>query len=83
MSEIDAIYVGMFIILTNESCVQSFDKDKEESSMEYTSKTTVHDKLVFPIRNEILSAPDAFHCKVLIKHLTSLHITPNNYTAPQ
>jgi len=82
MSEIDTEDVGMFIInLTSESCLQSFDKDKKEDhSVEDTSDTTVHDELVFPICNEILSAPDAFQCKVLIKHLTNLHLTPNNYT---
>merc|ERR1719225_587452 len=79
LAEIDIEDVGMFFVhLTREDMLQSYDKDKASTVMESTT-TTVHDSLAVSVCNQILSAPDGYQTKVLIKILTNLSLTSNNY----
>ena len=41
--------------------------------------TSVHDTLAASVCNEILSAPDSLQTKVLVKILSNLQITHNNF----
>ena len=82
LADIDTEDVGMFFVhLTREDTLQSF-KDtagkKVVAELESTN-TSVHDSLAFAVCNEILSSPDSFQTKVLIKILTSLQLTSNNF----
>ena len=80
LSEIDTEDVGMFFVhLTREDMLQSYDPNKKETNILESSTTTVHDSLATSVCNEILSSPDSFQTKVLIKILTSLALTHNNY----
>jgi len=80
LAEIDTEDVGMFFVhLTREDMLQTFDANPKETNMLESSTTTVHDSLAMAVCNEILSAPDSFQTKVLIKILTSLGLTHNNY----
>jgi len=80
LAEIDTEDVGMFFVhLTREDMLQSFDPNVKETNILESSTTTVHDSLAMAVCNEILSAPDSFQTKVLIKILTSLVLTHNNY----
>ena len=79
LSEIDTEDVGMFFVhLTREDMLQSYDPNKKETNILESSTTTVHDSLATSVCNEILSSPDSFQTKVLIKILTSLVLTHNN-----
>ena len=79
LAEIDIEDVGMFFVhLTREDMLQSYDKDKTNTALESTT-TTVHDSLAVSVCNQILSAPDGYQTKVLIKILTNLALTSNNY----
>ena len=80
LAEIDTEDVGMFFVhLTREDMLQSFDANSKDTNMLESSTTTVHDSLAMAVCNEILSAPDSFQTKVLIKILTNLVLTHNNY----
>merc|ERR1719186_1654536 len=80
LAEIDTEDVGMFFVhLTREDMLQTFDANAKETNMLESSTTTVHDSLAMAVCNEILSAPDSFQTKVLIKILSSLVLTHNNY----
>merc|ERR1719234_544228 len=80
LAEIDIEDVGMFFVhLTREDMLQSHDANKRPVDILASSTTSVHDSLANLVSNEILSAPDAYQSKVLIKVLTSLQLTPNNY----
>eukprot|EP00092_Neocalanus_flemingeri_P098064 GFUD01125052.1.p1 GENE.GFUD01125052.1~~GFUD01125052.1.p1 ORF type:complete len:1501 (+),score=547.17 GFUD01125052.1:57-4559(+) len=80
LAEIDTEDVGMFFVhLTREDMLQSYDPNAKETNILESSTTTVHDSLAMAVCNEILSAPDSFQTKVLIKILTSLVLTHNNY----
>ena len=80
LSEIDVEDVGMFFVhLTREDMLQSHDATKRPVDILAASTTTVHDSLANLVSNEILSAPDAFQSKVLIKVLTVLQLTSNNF----
>merc|ERR1719370_1072028 len=80
LNEIDVEDVGMFFVhLTREDMLQSHDANKKPVDILASSTTSVHDSLANLVSNEILSAPDAYQSKVLIKVLTSLQLTPNNY----
>ena len=80
MAEIDTEDVGMFFAhLTREDMLQSYDPNTKDTNILESSTTTVHDSLSMAVCNEILSAPDSFQTKVLIKILTSLALTHNNY----
>merc|ERR1719370_2522945 len=80
LNEIDVEDVGMFFVhLTREDMLQSHDANKRPVDILASSTTSVHDSLANLVSNEILSAPDAYQSKVLIKVLTSLQLTPNNY----
>ena len=80
LAEIDTEDVGMFFVhLTREDMLQTFDANAKETNMLESSTTTVHDSLAMAVCNEILSAPDSFQTKVLIKILTNLVLTHNNY----
>ena len=80
LNEIDVEDVGMFFVhLTREDMLQSHDANKKSVDILASSTTSVHDSLANLVSNEILSAPDAYQSKVLIKVLTSLQLTPNNY----
>ena len=80
LNEIDTEDVGMFFVhLTREDMLQSYDANKKDVNILESSTTTVHDSLAMAVCNEILSSPDSFQTKVLIKILTSLVLTHNNY----
>jgi len=80
LNEIDTEDVGMFFVhLTREDMLQNFDANKKDVNILESSSTTVHDSLAMAVCNEILSSPDSFQTKVLIKILTSLALTHNNY----
>eukprot|EP00090_Calanus_glacialis_P042984 TRINITY_DN7612_c0_g1_i1.p1 TRINITY_DN7612_c0_g1~~TRINITY_DN7612_c0_g1_i1.p1 ORF type:complete len:1486 (-),score=621.94 TRINITY_DN7612_c0_g1_i1:145-4602(-) len=80
LSEIDTEDVGMFFVhLTREDMLQSYDPNKKDTNILESCTTTVHDSLAMAVCNEILSSPDSFQTKVLIKILTSLALTHNNY----
>jgi condensin complex subunit 3 len=83
LADIDTEDVGMFFVhLTREDTLQSFKDSagskKAVAELESTN-TSVHDSLAFAVCNEILSSPDSFQTKVLIKILTSLQLTSNNF----
>jgi len=80
LNEIDTEDVGMFFVhLTREDMLQSYDASKKDANIIESSTTTVHDSLAMAVCNEILSSPDSFQTKVLIKILTSLVLTHNNF----
>merc|ERR1712142_548648 len=80
LNEIDTEDVGMFFVhLTREDMLQSYDGSKKDGNIIESSTTTVHDSLAMAVCNEILSSPNSFQIKTLIKILTSLVLTHNNY----
>ena len=75
LTEIDTEDVGMlFVHLTREDMLQSYDPNKKDANILESSTTTVHDSLFMAVCNEILSSPDSFQSKILI----SLALTHNN-----
>merc|ERR1719411_380741 len=70
-----------FVHLTREDMLQSHEPSskKEAVNLLESSNTSVHDSLAMAVCNEILSAPDSFQTKVLIKVLTNLQLTLNNF----
>ena len=79
LNEIDNEDVGMFFVhLTREDMLQQHDP-KRAGEVVASSTTSVHDNLAKLVGNEILSAPDAYQAKVLIKVLTNLQLTANNF----
>ena len=80
LAEIDCEDVGMFFVhLTREDMLQSYTG---KAPMEgESSVTSVHDSLAAAVCNEILSSPDSMQTKTLIKILSSLQITHNNFVA--
>jgi len=79
LAEIDTEDVGMFFVhLTREDLLQSFEGVKPSLEGESTV-TSVHDTLAASVCNEILSAPDSLQTKVLVKILSNLQITHNNF----
>ena len=80
LAEIDIEDVGMFFVhLTREDMLQSFDKDKATANILESSSTSVHDSLAISVCNQVLSAPDGYQTKVLVKILTNLVLTHNNF----
>merc|ERR1719282_410993 len=80
LAEIDVEDVGMFFVhLTREDMLQSFDKDKVSLNIVESSTTSIHDSLAISVCNQILSAPDGYQTKVLVKILTNLVLTHNNF----
>merc|ERR1719282_1520502 len=80
LAEIDIEDVGMFFVhLTREDMLQSFDKDKVSLNIVESSTTSIHDSLAISVCNQILSAPDGYQTKVLVKILTNLVLTHNNF----
>ena len=78
LGEIDTEDVFL-VHLTREDMMHSFDPNKKDNNILESSTTTVHDNLTIAVCNEILSSPDSFQMKVLIKSLTSLAFAHNNY----
>jgi condensin complex subunit 3 len=80
LNEIDVEDVGMFFVhLTKEDMLQSHDASKRPVDVLAASTTSVHDSLAKIVSNEILQDPDAYQAKVLIKVLTNLQLTSNNF----
>ena len=81
LAEIDIEDVGMFFVhLTREDMLQSYDKDKATATTpQESTSTSVHDSLAVSVCNQILSAPDGYQTKVLVKILTNLALTSTNY----
>jgi len=80
LAEIDIEDVGMFFVhLTREDMLQSFDKEKQTANILESSTTSIHDSLAVSVCNQVLSAPDGYQTKVLVKILTNLVLTHNNY----
>merc|ERR1740123_1922770 len=72
LAEIDVEDVGMFFVhLTREDMLQSYGKEKNNAN--------IHDSLAVVVCHQVLSAPDGYQTKVLVKILTSLVLTHNNY----
>jgi len=83
LADIDTEDVGMFLVhLCREDMLQSYQPSRPAVEGEITV-SSVHDTLAFTVCNEILSAPDSFQTKVLVKLLTNLQITSNNYVRTQ
>ena len=79
LSEIDTEDVGMFFVhLTREDMLQSYDPDKKSTFLE-SSTTSIHDSMAMSVCNEILSSPNSYQTKSLIKVLTNLALTHNNF----
>jgi len=79
LSEIDTEDVGMFFVhLTREDMLQSYDPEKKSAFIE-SSTTSVHDNMAMAVCNEILSTPNSYQTKSLIKVLTNLALTHNNF----
>ena len=80
MAEIDMEYVGMFFVyLAREDMLQSCNPIKKNTNIKDNRSTTVQDSLTMDVCNEILSSPDSFQTKVLIKILASMALTHSNY----
>ena len=80
LSEIDTEDVGMFFVhLTREDLLQDYDSNKKDTQAEESTNTTVHDNLAMAVCNEILSSPEGYQSRTLIKVLTSLVLTHNNF----
>ena len=79
LSEIDTEDVGMFFVhLTREDMLQLYDPEKKSAFLE-SSTTSVHDNMAMAVCNEILSTPNSYQTKSLIKVLTNLALTHNNF----
>jgi len=77
LAEIDTEDVGIFFVhLTRPDMLQSFDGEKGGSE---SSTATPHDSLALQVCNQILSVPDGYQTKVMIKILSSLSLTYNNF----
>ena len=80
LAEVDTEDVGMFVVhLTRVDLLQNYDATAKDTNILESSITSVHDNLAMAICNEILSAPDNYQTKVLVKILTSLVVTHNNF----
>ena len=80
LAEIDVEDVGMFFVhLTREDMLQTFDKEKQSKNILESSTTSIHDSLAISVCNQVLSCPDGYQTKVLIKILTNLVLTHNNF----
>ena len=80
LAEIDIEDVGMFFVhLTREDMLQSYNKDKVTTNIIESTTTSIHDSLAVSVCNQILSAPDGYQTKVLVKILTNLVLTHNNF----
>merc|ERR1719225_2270803 len=79
LAEIDIEDVGMFFVhLTREDMLQSYDPEKKSVFLE-SSTTSIHDSMAMAVCNEILSTPNSYQTKSLIKVLTNLALTHNNF----
>lgn len=80
LAEIDTEDVGMFFVhLTREDLLQSY-QGRSSANLEGESTVSgVHDELAFAVCNEILSSPDSMQTKILVKILSSLQVTTNNF----
>ena len=79
LAEIDTEDVGMFFVhLTREDLLQNYEPRTAALEGESTV-SSVHDTLAMAVCNEILSSPDSIQTRTLIKILSSLQITHNNY----
>merc|ERR1719362_1456673 len=80
LNEIDVEDVGMFFVhLTREDLLQSY-QGRSSANLEGESTVSgVHDELAFAVCNEILSSPDSMQTKILVKILSSLQVTTNNF----
>ena len=75
LSEVDIEDVGTFYIqLTRSDLLQN--QSGEEN---HNCGLSAHDAMAYTLCNQILQCPDSFYVKVLIKLLTMLYITPNNF----
>lgn len=76
LMEVDVEDVGLFLIqLTSQDFLQ-----KSHGHEEVADPTNVHDAMAYSVCSHIISTPDSFHVKTLLKLLLSLQITTNNYT---
>ena len=77
------MFFMFFVHLTREDLLQTHDQKakKEEANILESSSTSVNDSLASAVCkcNEIISAPDSFQTKVLIKVLMNFQLTHNNF----
>ena len=77
----DTLYmelVSSVHLTRGEDMLQSYDPNKPTNILKSCTINT-HDSLAMAVCNEILSSPDSFQTEELIKILTSLSLTQNNY----
>jgi len=73
LTEVDVEDVGLFLIqLTARGFLQS--NEIQESG------ATCHDSMAYAICNQIISQPMSFHVKILLKLLTSLQISDDDFS---
>ena len=75
LNEVDSEDVGLFMIqLTDRGFLQSNGSENPESS------ENCHDSMAYAICNQIIAEPMNFHVKILLKLLTSLQISVEEYS---
>ena len=75
LNEVDSEDVGLFMIqLTDRGFLQSNGSENPESS------ENCHDSMAYAICNQIIAEPMNFHVKILLKLLTSLQISVDEYS---
>ena len=75
LNEVDNEDVGLFLIqLTDRGFLQSKATTNDESN------ANCHDAMAYSICNQIIAEPLAFHVKLLLKLLTSLQISVDDYS---
>ena len=73
LNEVDVEDVGLFLIqLTARGFLQS--KEIQENH------ATCHDSMAYAICNQIIAQPMSFHVKILLKLLTSLQISDDDFS---
>ena len=73
LTEVDVEDVGLFLIqLTARGFLQS--NEIQESG------ATCHDSMAYAICNQIIAQPMSFHVKILLKLLTSLQISDDDFS---
>ena len=73
LNEVDVEDVGLFLIqLTARGFLQSNEIQENHA--------TCHDSMAYAICNQIIAQPMSFHVKILLKLLTSLQISDDDFS---
>ena len=77
LNEVDSEDVGLFLIqLTDRGFLQSNGSENHNPE----SSENCHDSMAYAICNQIIAEPMSFHVKILLKLLTSLQISVDEYS---